>query len=398
MYDEHFELMRRLETEANLIEAGKLWDYDPGQQLANYVNQLAQPLPSGEPSPFSSMAPGAGHVILASATIAQMTYLAYELNLKPDWEWVQMFRMLGVERQLAEYPVINLVFRRSSDAVRSGLAVDIPYNLEVRSSRDNSLAAYTIKEDRIFGSDEFKVVPARINRLGKIPGLIPGEFSVMPRLLANVSGVANDGTAVSEGRDRETLIDMMVRARNRFRRGNAPNLTSTQIGRVVTKEDYYLAAQEFGSQKTLVLSSQYGTVGHWTDLVTVAVWPEQQVAVVEEKTRPLAMESQPLEFRAAQIVPIDGKVTVGFVRDLTQQQRFNLVAQTIVDAINPPFGTWGDLEFHKTLASELEKAEGIYSVPKTELKNSFTGQPLSEIEVNPWTLFEVQSSLEVIPA
>jgi hypothetical protein len=398
MYDEHFELMRRLESEANLIEADKLWDYDPSQQLANYVNQLAQPLPSGEPSPFSSMAPGAGHVILASATIAQMQYLAYELNLKPDWEWVQMFRMLGVERQLAEYPVINLVFRRSTDAMRSGLAVDIPYNMEVRSSRDNTLAAYTIKEDRIFGSDEFKVVPARINRLGTLPGLIPGEFSVLPRLLANVSGVANDGTAVSEGRDRETLIDMMIRARNRFRRGNAPNLTSAQIGRVVNKEDYYLAAQEFGSKKTLVLSSQYGTVGHWTDLVTVAVWPEQQVAVVEEKTRPLAMESQPLEFRAAEIIPIDGKVTVGFVRDLTQQQRFNLVAQTIVDAINPPFGIWGDLEFHKTLASELEKAEGIYSVPKTELKNSFTGQPLSEIEVNPWTLFEVQSSLEVIPA
>ncbi|MEG3880957.1 hypothetical protein QT972_26690 [Microcoleus sp. herbarium7] len=398
MIDEHFDLMQRLEQEPDLIESRKLWDYDASQQLANFVNQLAQPLPNGQPSPFSSMSTTSGHVILGSAIIAQMTFLAYELNLKPDHEWVQDFRMLGVERELAEYPVINLVFRRSNEAMRSGLAVEIPYNCEVRSSRDPSLVAYTIKEDIIFGSDEFKVVPARINRLGRIPGLIVGEFSVMPRLLANVAAVANDGTAISEGRDRETLIDMMIKARNRFRRGNAPNLTTKQIGRVVTIADYYLAAQEFGSRKTLVLSSQYGTVGHWSDLVTVAVWPEQQMAVVEEKIRPLTMESQPLEVRAAEIVPIDGKVTVGFIRDLTQQQQFNLVAQTIVENVNPPFGIWGDLEFYKTLSSELEKAEGIYSVPKTELKNSATGQPLSEIEISPWTLFEVQSSLEVIAA
>jgi hypothetical protein len=396
MLDEHFELMKRLEKEANLIESPQLWDYDPGQQLANFVNQLAQPLPNGEASPFSSMSATSGHVILSSAIIAQITFLAYELNLKPDWEWVQDFRMLGVERELAEYPVINLVFRRSPEAMRSGLMVEIPYNCEVRSSRDNALAAYTIKEERIFGSDEFKVVPARINRLGKIPGLIVGEFSVLPRLMANISGVANDGTVISEGRDRETLIDMMVRARNRFRRGNAPNLTSTQIGRVVSESDFYLAAQEFGSQKTLILSSQYGTIGHWSDLITVVVWPEQQLAVVEEKIRPLTMESQPLEVRAAEIIPIDGTVTVGFVRDLTQKQQFNLVAQTIVTTVNPPYGLWGDLEFNKTLASALEKAEGIYSVPKTELKNAFTRQPLSEIEVNPWTLFEVQSSLEII--
>jgi hypothetical protein len=396
MFDEHFELMNRLEKEPNLIESPSLWNYDPGQQQANFVNQLAQPLPNGEASPFSSMSATSGHVIFSSAIIAQMTFLAYELNLKPDWDWVQDFRMLGVERELAEYPVINLVFRRSPEAMRSGLMVEIPYNCEVRSSRDNSLVAYTIKEERIFGSDEFKVVPARINRLGKIPGLIVGEFSVLPRLMANISGVANDGTVISEGRDRETLIDMMVRARNRFRRGNAPNLTSTQIGRVVSESDFYLAAQEFGSQKTLILSSKYGTIGHWSDLVTVVVWPEQQLAVVEEKIRPLTMESQPLEVRAAEIIPIDGTVTVGFVRDLTQQQQFNLVAQTIVTTVNPPYGIWGDLEFHKTLASVLEKAEGIYSVPKTELKNAFTGQPLSEIEVNPWTLFEIQSNLEII--
>jgi hypothetical protein len=216
--------------------------------------------------------------------------------------------------------------------------------------------------------------------------------------MANISGVANDGTVISEGRDRETLIDMMVRARNRFRRGNAPNLTSTQIGRIVSESDFYLAAQEFGSQKTLVLSSQYGTIGHWSDLVTVAVWPEQQLAVVEEKIRPLTMESQPLEVRAAEIIPIDGTVTVGFVRDLTQQQQFNLVAQTIVATVNPPYGLWGDPEFHKTLASALERTEGIYSVPRTELKNAFTGQPLSEIEVNPWTLFEIQSNLVVVGA
>lgn len=297
MFDEHFELMKRLENEPNLIESQQLWDYDPTQQLANFVNLLAQPLPDGSASPFSSMSPTAGHVILSSAVVAHMTFLAYELNLKPDWEWVQEFRMLGVERELAEYPIVNLVFRRSPEAMRSGLAVEIPYNCEVRSSRDPGLAAYTIQEGKIFGTEEFKVLPARLNRLGKIPGLVAGEFSVMPRLLANVAAVANDGTAVSEGRDRETLLDMMLRARNRFRRGNAPNLESSQIGRVVTIPDFYLAAQEFGSQKTLVLSSQYGTSGHWSDLITIAIWPGQQVPAVEEKLAPLAMESQPLEFR-----------------------------------------------------------------------------------------------------
>lgn len=402
IYEEFLELTERLETETDLIESPPLWTLSENSLNAAMLNDLAQPLPDGTPSPFSSPNPASGHAILVSILTRYISYLGFELNLKADWEWVQLLRMQGVERRMAEYPIINIVFRRSPEARQAGLICEIPYNTEIRSIRDSNLSVYTLKEARIIGSEEFATVPARLSQVGSIRdfGIRIGEFSDVPRLFPNLAGAANDGTFVSEGQRRESLSDLVKRAREDNQR---PKTLSTF-------RDYHNAGKAIGAGKTLVLSSQYGVIGHVTDLITVALYPAAAVPRFDATYRsgisderitpgdqlpPAIPVSQPVRVIPANIIPIDGTIQVSFIQGLNPSEQFNLVARTIGESVNPPAGSWGDRDFARTLATALELAEGIYAVPKMNLKHSVTGQPLSEIEVLPWSLLEIQNTLRV---
>jgi hypothetical protein len=83
---------------------------------------------------------------------------------------------------------------------------------------------------------------------------------------------------------------------------------------------------------------------------------------------------------------------------MTEDAVFNLVARAIRDNVNPPHGRWGDPEFEKTLASALERIQGIYAVPRMGLF-AVEGEnriPIREYSPSHRTLFQVKSTLSVV--
>lgn len=402
-YEQHYDLLDRLQTEPRLIEAGDLYDFDDGAVYAAQMDRLAQPLPNGETSPFSSRSPTSAHAILTSRQVHLQKLIAHQFNLTKDRTWVEMFRMLGVELQPAEYPVINIVFRRSSAAMLNNVPVEIPLNTEVRSRIDPSLAVYTLYTARIEGADETVTVPARLNQLGALPNLRRGEFSDIPRLLSFVESAENDGTIVSTGRPAETLVEAMLRAREGIRSGSLGRSTIDGTfdpenidfqARCVTDRDYYYWASRLGAEKVNVLKGiQYGAEGVFRDLVTVAVYPADIRDLIYSLMLPMSLDR--FDVIPAEIIPLDGKIQVRVTPQFADFQVFNLVAGAIASTVNPPYGTWGDRNFPSTLATALEQTNGIYATPLIQLKHAITGQPLSELDIQPWHLLEIQSSLEI---
>lgn len=402
-YEQHYDLLTRLQAEARLIEADDLYNFDDGVTYAAQMDRLAQPLPNGEESPFSSRSPTSAHAIFVARLIHQQKLIAHQFNLTKDRTWVQHFRMLGVELQPAEYPVINIVFRRTTAAVLNNMPVEIPLNTEIRSRIDPSLAVYTLYTARIEGADETVTVPARLNQLGALPNVRRGEFSDIPRLLSFVESAENDGTIVSVGRPAETLVDAMLRAREGLRSGSLGRSTINGTfdpenidfqARCVTDRDYYYWASRLGAEKVNVLKGiQYGAEGVFRDLVTVAVYPADIRDLIYSLMLPMSLDR--FDVIPAEVIPIDGKIQVRVTPQFADFQVFNLVAGAIASTVNPPYGTWGDRNFPATLATALEQTNGIYATPLIQLKHAITGQPLSELDIQPWHLLEIQSSLEI---
>lgn len=403
MYDQHYELIARLQAEARLIEAGDLYNFDDGAVYAAQMDRLAQPLPNGEESPFSSRSPTSAHAVFTARLVHLQKLLAHQFNLTKDRTWVEFFRMLGVELQPAEYPVINIVFRRSAEAVFNNIPAEIPLNTEVRSRIDPGLAVYTLYTARIEGSSETVTVPARLNQLGALPNLRRGEFSDIPRLLSFVESAENDGTVVSTGRTAETLVEAMLRAREGIRSGSLgrstidgtfdPENTAFQA-RCVTDRDYYYWASQLGAEKVNVVKGmQYGSEGTFRDLVTLVVYPADVRDLIFSLMLPMSLDR--FDVIPAEVIPIDGKIQVRVTPQIADFQVFNLVAGAIAAQVNPPYGTWGDRNFPVTLATALEQAEGIYAIPLIQLKHAETGQPLSELDIKPWNLLEIQNTLEI---
>jgi hypothetical protein len=315
-------------------------------------------------------------------------------------------RLLGVERNPAESPILNLVVKRSREAIARRLPLEVPIHTQVRSIVDPSIFCYTLSDVTIEGSDESATVAARFAGDPRLVSKIRvGEISDAP-FIPYLAQIYNDGKVISPGRPVETLIEVVERARDGLRRGNARDRENRPFGRLVTPSDYYEAARAMGSQKTLILTSSYGLPGHVAPGVTIAVWfpgVSEDSPILSEIRQQLADLSpcgHILRVRQAEIVPINGVVEVGLVRQPfgidPNREAFNLVARAIQSGVNPPHGIWGDRGFEKTLATALEKAEGIYSVPQMSLKHSETQKPLSEIEIPPYALLEVQGSLRVV--
>lgn len=405
-YVEYYHLREQLEATPLLIPKPVLYNFDSGQVYAAHMDMLAQPLPTGEASPFSSKEPGSGHGVLMSVMTHLQDVHAHEFNLVPDAWWIEWFRSLGAEIQQAEYPVINLVFERTPEAIINRVPALIPANTEIRSNRDLNIAAYTLYEEEILGDEESIVVAARINRLGVLPNIRAGEMSVLPRYLSFINRVYNDGTVVQQGKNAETLIEAMLRVRDGLRSGSlgqdpiegefVPNDPRFHA-RCVTVADFSYWAKRLGATKVNVLSGmQYGvTNGEFADLTSLVVYPSILSELLYDSMVGMTIQALRFDVRPAELIPIDGTIQVKVIPNVPESDVFNIVAEAIVNKVNPPYGTWGDLNFPATLATALEETFSIYAVPEMNLKHSETGEPISELDIQPWHLFEIQNTLEI---
>jgi hypothetical protein len=392
VYEQWFELADRLQEDPNLIPSPPLYHYDMEALYAAIMDRLAQRLPDGSESPFSSMAPTTAHGILADNMAYYMMPLGRELNLVPDSMLLKWLRVLGAQTRNSEYPIINLRFTRHRSAVSASIAAEVPAGTEIRSRIDSELVAVTRQYLKIDGSATEGTVEARLSRRGRLGDLKIGEFSVMPRSLSGIEQVSNDGLIISSGAEAETLVDAVLRTRDGMRTGT--NGGQPSFGRCVTDRDYHYWATQAGAKKVNVVRGvQYGAAGYYPDLITVICYPES--AVPQVKAHLLPMGGDRCDVVPAEVVPIDGSITMGCAPEIGAVEAFNLAAIAIRDAVNPPHGLWADPAFVRTMSTAIEAVDRVYSVPTAVLKRADDNTPLADVVISPWTLFEVQGSLTV---
>ncbi|MEM8602889.1 MAG: hypothetical protein AAGF24_03500 [Cyanobacteria bacterium P01_H01_bin.121] len=400
-YDQHYALADVLDqAAAGLLPSPTLYDYRTAEVYAAALDRLAQDLPDGTPSPFSSRSPGLVHTMLLSVLLHQFEIIGHEINLTPDQVWIELYRLLGVELQPAEPPIINLRFTRTADAIANNFPVSIPLGTEVRSRFNPNLSVYTTRTVTIDGNQHEATIPARFKFLGKLPPIRTREFTDIARNLSYVEAF-NDGTIVNEGREAETLPEAMLRARLGIQTGTLgkdtlPPTATEFMGRCITMRDYDFWARRFGAEKVNVLPGiQYGAQGSYGDLVTLAVYPTEVRDFVFENLQAMIPLGQRFDVVPAELIPVNGTITIRTIPTLSANEKFNLAAGAIASQINPPHGKWADQQFNNSLATVLELVEGFYAVPSIQLKHSQTEQPLEEIELRPWHLIEVQSSVSL---
>lgn len=383
-YTEHYQLQEYLAQEPNIIPAPLLGAFDDGLLYAALMDRIAQPLADGSESPFSSRNPLSGHGQLLSQFVYMAKIIMHELNLTPSMTWVQWFRVLGIERAEADYPVINLVFTRSQIAIASNITVQIPTGTIITSVRDPSLWVTTSTTIEISGQDQTVSIPATLNVIGVIATDIdPSEFTVLPTFFSFIDSVK--GTAILyPGQNEESLASMMLRAR----------LQLQDISGSSTPRGIYNAAIATGAEKIAVLPGiQYGSPGKFADLVTVVVYPASMTTVVATHLADRIPAAMRLDVRAAEIIPIDGTISIRTTSTFSNAQALNAIA----NGCNPPYGKWGDSQYDVTIATVLEnQASSIYAVPSLVLKNSVTRVPLVDLIIQPWNLLEVQNSVNFI--
>jgi hypothetical protein len=398
MYDQHFDLSVFLDAEPDLIQAPALYNIDVAQQYAALMDRLAQPLPTGQESPFSSRDPTTGHALLASAIAFHQDVLAQELNHVPDRLWILILRMLGTTLSTAEYPVINVVFRRTPDAIAANIPMTIPLNVEIRSQFNPNLSCYSITSKTAQGvasigqpeqeGIHFVTVPCRLNQVNSLASVRIREFTVLPRSLPFVETAFNDGVVVNPGRPPETLIQAVMRTRENFKTGL----------RCVAAQDYHYAAKLAGAEAVNVMVGvNPGVNGYFGSLVSVAVYPPAVTSAVDAILDERVLRNRQIRVLPAEVIPVDGVLRPRVRPDLSNADVFNLVATAISTTVNPPHGKWGDQNFDQTVAIACEKQNGIFGVPEISLKHATTDQAIAELDIKPWHLLEVQSTLVVDP-
>lgn len=416
-YEQHFLLQAAIDLNPRIIESPELYNFVELEIYAAIMDRLAQPLANGQSSPFSSQAPGSGHAIFAAVMTHHLGLLGHQMNHRTDKDWIDLFRLQGVEQLPPEYPTINLIFTRDSLATLNRLPAEVPLLTEIRSRYSPGLSAITSQTLRFSGDAQTLSVPARLSRQGSA-NLRPAEFVEMPRSLSFIESVTNDGTFLSPGRDRETLVETMLRAREGIRSGSLGRFSEngffdpeadTFLGRCVTPRDFAYYALRLGAQKVNVLSGvQYQVPGQFNDLTTVIVYPASTSTLIFPVLTAMSLAERRIDVRGAEVIPLNGTIALRVVPRLTDFEVRQLAANAIapdfdatkplsgnntVIGLNPPAGLWGDLRFARTIATVLENIDGVYAVPSVRLKHAQTDVPLEDLDIQPWNLLEVQSSI-----
>jgi hypothetical protein len=182
------------------------------------------------------------------------------------------------------------------------------------------------------------------------------------------------------------MVDAVLRAREDFRTGL----------RCVTARDYEFAAKLVGAQKVRVMVGvSPGTAGYFGSLTSVVVYPPDITPAVDSILAERVLANRQILTLPADIIPIDGVIKPRVVPNLSNLEVFNLVATAIATEVNPPYGNWGDRNFAQTVAIACERQIGIFGVPEISLRHAITGEPLESLDIQPWQLLEIQSTLQV---
>lgn len=389
-YDRHHELQAYLEQQEKILPSRSLHNFDSRAVYAAMLDRLAQPLPDGRESPFSSRSPLSAH----GQIMSQFTYLldlqAHEINLIPDYVWYQVFRMMGAQPGLAEYPLIRLRFQRASYAVGSSRPTSIPMGTRVRSIYNPNIEVLTTRPLVIGETDRNESsgqVVARLNVKGKIdPDLPLNGFSNYPQHLSNIESVV--GTEVLyEGREAETLVDTMLRVRRQLRVGR----------RLVTATDFYDTIKDMGAQAVKIMPNRrYGDPNNtYSDRLTCVVYPGTLADVVRDKIQRRVMADTIVDVQPAEIIPIDGVIDAKIISSVTDIEARDIAARALVDYVNPPNGRWGDTDLKGTIATALERQQNsIYGIESMQLQEAYSGVALEDIKPQPWQLFEIRDSIQ----
>ena len=384
-YNFYYEVGKLYQREPSLIPAPALYDFDAEKIYAAVLDRLAQPLPDGSESPFSSKTPGSASSILVSNLVFIQSAIAHEFDLVPDVMFLNWLRSAGTYIRQAEFPVIKMRFSRTLEAVANNIPVLIPAGTEVQSIFNPGMIAYTV-EDLEITSGESAFVPARLNQLGTLNQVREGEFVSVPRLLSFVDSARNEGI-VSDGRNPESLTEAVLRMRDWFLTGE----------RAATDRDFGYWAMQAGATKVNVIRGKTpGYEGVARDLRTIAVYPATLEQIVRADLLDRKLADERLQVVGAQIIPVTGEISIKATSDLSAVKALALAQTAIADQINPPGGVWGDEEFGKTIGGVMEKIVGIYATASVDLQHDETGENLADLKIEPWQLIEVQNSIRIL--
>ncbi len=385
-YSGFYEMINRLSQDGLLTPAPDLYDLNNEAVFSAIMNRLAQPLPDGTDSPFSSRNPLSGHGQLVGALVYLQSIIGHEINLIPDRTWLILFQLLGIEVAYPEFPVVELTFYATSNAVISRTPVNIPVATQVQSRRHSNLAALTLQNAVIQGGDSSVTVNARINQAGTLLAEFdPIEMSVLPPLLSNIEAVR--GTSIIyPGSKGESLYEVMLRARKQFQDGQS----------CITPRSFYNAALKAGATKVNVIPGlQLDNLGgYYSDAVTVVVYPTTMSDLVFQDLSTKVLMGDRLSVKPANIISIAGYLSIRVAAGISNAAAFNLVASAIQSNVNPPHGIWGDLDFENTLLTAIKNySPSIFGVESIELIQENTGITLAKLTIHPWDLLQISSNI-----
>jgi hypothetical protein len=383
-YGTHYELQQAFQAEPGLIPRVELYNFDPEKVYAAMMERLAQPLPSGEPSPFSARNPGSAHSMLISAIVYLQGLAMHEINLSPDSTYLDLLRLQGADIRGSEPAIVNLEFSRTPEAIRQGIVVEIPAGIEIRS-RFRPGVSCVLMDNITINNTASGIAPARLNQAGAINAIRDNEFSLLPSNMSFIESVKTV-EVVSFGRLPESIYEAAVRARELHRTGD----------RGVTDLDFQRRCIALGAQKVNVIRGYSPSFdGYFRDLRTIAVYPNGLAGAIQADLMEFKLADERVDVVDAEVIRVDGNVNVRALGNLQDLEVFNLVASAIRERINPPQGIWGDREFKRHLAEALERAVGIYAVPEVELLHIENQSPVDFTKLRPWQLVQVQQSLNV---
>lgn len=395
-YNHYYELAALLEQDESIVAPRPILSFDLNTLVWESLARLAQPLADGTPSPFTSQAPDSAEGFLIAELLYHVELLRHEMNLIPDQTLETFYRLQGVYQAIAEYPVLELQFARTNEAIRNNISAVVPIGTQIESQYNKGFYVITIDELEIKDSDRTGTVNARFYQEGPLPKTArKGEFSILPRpLRVYLESVVDTGVIVQTGRNIESPAELQARARAKIQNPG---------DRLVTARDYInLALSEGGATKAIPLQGIYlsmGADGAITDRIyrdntlSLVVYPPSPSLVSNIQALVTARSYWEECFvRPARIIPLDGTIDCRISSHLLPEEAKNLVATAIQDKINPPNGSWGDKNFISNLSTAIENVSGVYAVPNVNLKHAVTGVAFSALEIQPWDLLEIQAS------
>lgn len=394
-YAEFYEIKELLDKDPNVRASAVLYPFDKDTIYQLILDRLAQPLPNGSASPFADRNPLSAEGQLLAHVVYLQELIANEINLIPDNIFYTLYRMLGLVKESAAYPLLTIELQRQDPLPVDSFSV--PVGTTFASQTDNN---YIITKDSILfrntDNDPLRIITARYNVSGTLQkSLRENEFNSIPSNLPYLQSVRL--LAIEEqGSGGESLSELMYRGSIELRRPG---------DRIVTVRDYQDKAINSGASQVAILPRQrifpdYSD-SYYDDVITIVTYPASSITNVDTAIGEIVPAGTRYEVIAAEVILLEGTITLSINASASQELAFNLAATAIANEINPPNGSWGEERLDTKIISAIRRnaldpetrETIIFDVAELNLIQVDTGINYNDIEIKPWQLFEIQSSI-----